>query len=148
MLPAFDENGLLPKGIHLCKWEEFTLRFGYNYRRKLLISGLNKAVEILKLYGEPLIYIDGSFVTSKEYPGDFDSCWTYKDLRNDILERLVKENPIFIDLEPPRKKQKDVFGGEFMPAFLIEGNSGMSFLDFFQIDKETGLPKGIILLDI
>jgi hypothetical protein len=30
----------------------------------------------------------------------------------------------------------------------IEGGSGETFLEFFQIDKETGNPKGIIVLDL
>ncbi len=148
MLPAFEETGLLPSGIHLCKWDEFIVRFGYNFRRKLLISGLFKAIQIFKNYGEPLIYIDGSFVTNKEYPNDFDSCWTYKNLDDEILENLIRDYPVFADLAPPRFAQKSIFYGEFMPAFFIETDSQKTFLDFFQIDRETGLSKGIILLDL
>ena len=38
--------------------------------------------------------------------------------------------------------------GEFFPASIIADIDGMSFLEFFQMDKETGRPKGIIAIDL
>ena len=34
------------------------------------------------------------------------------------------------------------------PAQLPNGTSGKTFLEFFQTDKRTGEPKGIIALDL
>jgi hypothetical protein len=38
--------------------------------------------------------------------------------------------------------------GELFPAQFRAGGSGETFLEFFQTDKETGNPKGIIVLDL
>lgn len=37
--------------------------------------------------------------------------------------------------------------GEFFPAQIPEGISGKTFLDFFQTDKNSGNPKGIVAID-
>ena len=44
--------------------------------------------------------------------------------------------------------QKNKYRGELFPAQLIEGGSGMTFLAFFQIDKVSLRPKGIVALDL
>ena len=38
--------------------------------------------------------------------------------------------------------------GELFPASIIADSDGLSFLDFFQTDKDTGTPKGIIAIDL
>jgi len=75
MIPEFDENSNLPLGIHGATWEEFVERFGITERRLLMIKGLKLAMESLKGAGCRTIYIDGSFITSKLKPQDFDACW-------------------------------------------------------------------------
>jgi hypothetical protein len=40
------------------------------------------------------------------------------------------------------------FGGEFFPMELPELSSGMIFVEFFQSDRETGDPKGIVAIDL
>lgn len=42
---------------------------------------------------------------------------------------------------------KDQYKGDLFPAETPEGASGKRFLDFFQIDKETDEPKGIISME-
>ena len=75
MIPRFEMDGLLPPGIHWTDWDEFAARFGYNYRRRLLINGLREALENLKGAGCRTVYINGSFATRKELPNDYDACW-------------------------------------------------------------------------
>jgi hypothetical protein len=62
-----------------------------------------------------------------------------------IIDRL---DPIFLDFSNARARQKQRFGGELFPADLPEGASGRTFLEFFQIDRETGAAKGIIAIDL
>src|ERR1039458_2628359 len=88
------------------------------------------------------ILLDGSFVTAKEQPGDFDACWDIADVDPDRLD------PIFFDFENGRAAQKARFYGELFPAQLPEGWSGKAFLEFFQTDKETGNPKGVVGFDL
>jgi len=97
---------------------------------------------LLKAAGCRLVYLDGSFVTSKPMPGDFDACWGVDGVD---VEKL---DPVFLDFTNGRARQKGRFGGEFFPAELPEGRTGRTFLQFFQTDKETGDAKGIVAIDL
>ena len=56
-------------------------------------------------------------------------------------------DPVLLIFDRGRAVQKAKYRGELFPAQFAEGGSGMTFLDFFQLDKE-GRPKGIIALDV
>ena len=140
VIATFNEDGFLPPGIHWTDWPEFVQRFGLTTHRNKLIQGLVESSQKLASAGCRAIYIDGSFVTSKEHPGDFDACW---DLNNVDVDNL---DPIFFDFANRRAAQKARFFGEWFPADLPNGNSGLTFLEFFQLDKPTGKPKGIIAI--
>lgn len=75
MIPAFNEIGLLPPGIHQASRSEFAERYGGTTWRDRLLIGLKAAVDNLKRAGCHTVYVDGSFVTAKEFPNDFDACW-------------------------------------------------------------------------
>jgi len=96
----------------------------------------------LKAAGCRPAYINGSFVTRKQRPRDYDACWetTGVDLRR--LDRVL------LMFDQGRAAQKAKYRGEFFPARFTEGGSGATFLEFFQTDKETGAPKGIVVLDL
>lgn len=74
MLPPFDDAGLLPPGIHKAAWREVVVRFGTTRHRRKLLGGLKRALKTLRAAGCRRVYIDGSFVTAKSKPGDFDAC--------------------------------------------------------------------------
>jgi hypothetical protein len=57
-------------------------------------------------------------------------------------------NPVLLDFRYGRAAQKARYLGEFFPAQLIEGSSGVTFFEFFQGDKETGSPKGIVAINL
>jgi len=108
-----------------------------------LIKGLAAALKGLSAAGCRRVYINGSFVTAKEVPGDYDLCWSIEGV---IPEKL---NPVLLDFSPKgRDIMKKKYKGDLLPAEIPEGTSGKLFLDFFQTDKITGEPKGIIALDI
>lgn len=76
MIPPFEPlTGLLPSGIHDATWEEFVARFGWTPHRLALLAGLKAALDALRTAGCRRAYIDGSFVTAKAMPADFDGCW-------------------------------------------------------------------------
>ncbi len=139
MLPPLD-NGVLPPGVHWCEWPELVKRFGTSVHRLNLLSGLKAALYELARAGCCAVYIDGSFVTDKPFPGDYDLCW---DMDHVDLATL---DPVFSDLKPPRAAQKVKYLGDLMPN-IRERNSGMPFLEFFQNDVNTGGKKGIVALD-
>jgi hypothetical protein len=143
-IPTFQTNGNLPVGIHLATWQEVQETFAFNPRRQELLSGLKRACESLKQAGCPRIYIGGSFVTNKEFPGDFDVCWADETVD---LERLEEIDPVLLDLTNKRAAQKAKYGGELFPASVTEGKSKKKFLDFFQTTRNEE-PKGIIAVDL
>ncbi len=142
MIPAFEANGNLPPGIHRATWDEIVDRFGGTSWRSQLIAGLRSAVEALQRAGCQTVYLNGSFVTSKLVPGDYDACWEETGVDP------FKLDPVLLTFDKGRATQKAKFGGELFPASATASLSGNIFLDFFQIDKNTGRKKGIIALDI
>lgn len=142
MVPPFNDIGTLPPGIHLATWQEIADRFGGTTRRRRLLDGLLLAVRSLHQAGCRRIYIDGSFVTSKAMPGDFDACWDIDGVEPTLLE------PVLLTFDQGRKAQKAAYGGELFPAQVPADEAGTVFLDFFQIDKRTGRQKGIVLLEL
>ena len=143
-IPIFEANGNLPVGIHLATWQEVQETFAFNPRRQELLSGLKRACESLKQAGCPRIYIGGSFVANKEFPGDFDVCWADETVD---LERLEEIDPVLLDLTNKRAAQKKEYGGELFPASVTEGSSKKKFLEFFQTTR-SGELKGIIVIDL
>jgi len=101
-------------------------------------------MEQLREAGCPTVYIDGSFVTNKLIPGDFDACW---EVRGVDMNKLQSIAPALLKFDPKRAAQKAEYGGEFFPAGSPADSLGTLFLDFFQRDRE-GNPKGIISIDL
>ena len=135
-------DGLLPPGIYWTDWGEFVDRFGYNYRRQLLIAGLRAALENLKGAGCRTVYINGSFATRKDLPNDYDACWEELGVNPTALD------PVLLTFDPGRVSQKAKYMGELFPASIIADSDGLSFLEFFQTDKDTGRAKGIVAIDL
>jgi len=142
MIPDYQENGCLPPGIHWAEWEEFCQRFGVNKHRKKLITGLHAALICLKASGCTKVYINGSFVTNKETPCDFDGCWDIAGVNPKLLD------PVLLKFDNKRTTQKLKYLGELFPANCCEQGTGKSWLDFFQVDKDTGHRKGVIAIDL
>ncbi len=137
MILEFLENGNLPIGIFWAEWKEFETEFGTNPHRRKLMKGLKAAIASLRKAGCRAIYIDGSFVTAKEKPNDFDGCWSIEGVDAELLD------PVFLDFSDGRAAQKVKYQGELFPAEWIEGGSGKTWLEFFQQDR-NGKPKGIV----
>ena len=142
MIPDFKPDGNLPPGVHWATWAEIFDRFGATQWRRDLLRGLRAALEALRITGCQTVYLDGSFVSSKLVPGDFDACWEEAGMDFDMLD------PVLLTFDADRAAQKAKFGGELFPASVSAGPGGSIFLEFFQVDKDTGQPKGIIALDL
>jgi hypothetical protein len=141
-IPTLEPGGNLPPGIHWVAWQELAARFGSTPYRRRILQGLHAALKSLQTAGCATAYIDGSFVTAKDFPGDFDGCWDVTGVDP------TKLDPVLLDFDNDRAAQKARFLGELFPAQLPEGLSGRTFLDFFQLDKNTGMQKGIVAIDL
>lgn len=140
MIPSFDIRGNLPAGIHWATRKDLEVRFGWTPHRQKLLGGIGELILALQKAGCRLVYIDGSFVTAKEVPGDFDACWSVVGVDVDLID------PVLFEFDNERAAQKAKYFGDIFPAELPEGISGKTFLEFFQTDKVTGERKGIIVI--
>ena len=78
MIPGFEQlitgqkYRFLPCGIIKASWIEFYNRFNTSQRRIMLLNGLLIMLQELRIANCQSVKIDGSFVTSKPRPSDFD----------------------------------------------------------------------------
>jgi hypothetical protein len=96
----------------------------------------------LKAAGCRVLYLDGSFVTSKAIPNDYDACWDAVGVDPKQLD------PVLLTFDPGRRVQKAKYGGELFPASWEADQAGHPFLAFFQVDKQTADPKGILAIKL
>lgn len=81
-LPAFQANGWLPEGHHPATWQEITLTFSGDDdgRRAAVHSSLLAWREAALAKGMTgLVILDGSFISAKQAPGDFDLVFSYSE---------------------------------------------------------------------
>jgi hypothetical protein len=133
------DSGYLPLGEHIASWSELVEHFGWNATRRAQLDGLHEALTLLAGAGCTKVWINGSFVTAKDEPGDFDAVWDSDGVNEDLLD------PLFYDLADGRIRQKLRFRGELFPNW-INSTSDSPFADFFQQDRH-GRPKGIVVID-
>jgi hypothetical protein len=107
-----------------------------------LLAGMLQALLNLQGAGCKVVYVDGSFVTDKEVPPDYDACWDTRGVNPVLLD------PVLLRFENRRAAQKAKYHGEFFPAEWVADGLGQTYLEFFQVDKETGDSKGIVALDL
>ncbi len=145
MIPALvDIGGLwngLPPGIHVATMAEIKQYFATSPMRMVQYEGFVAAAHALREAGCKTIFLNGSFVSDKPHPGDYDACW------DPVGVDASKLDPVFLDFSELRKKQKEKFGGEFFPS-SASADGIRTFVEFFQIDKYTGRPKGILRIDL
>jgi hypothetical protein len=140
MIPKFNGRGSLPPGVNETTMAEMEDRLAFNEHRKVLVEGLKRVVENLRLAGVRRLWVDGSFVTNKPYPGDIDGCWESAGVDPDLLD------PVLLDFEQGRAAMKEKFGVDFFPN-VVEGATGKIFYRFFQYDRNQA-PRGILLLKL
>ena len=125
---------------HVASWDEVVERFGWTERRRRLLDGLAEAIELLAEAGCRRVWLNGSFLTAKDEPGYFDACWDTDEVDLDA------HDPVLLDLSNDRAAQKARFGGEMFPN-VIETQSGLSFAEFFQNDRDSSR-KGIVVIHL
>lgn len=139
-LELVDTGGVwnvLEPGIHDATLDDVERCFAINGKRKVLFSGLKMGCQALKYAGCSVVYIDGSFVTSKPAPGDFDVCWDPQGVDASKLDSVL------LDFDNGRINQKKKYLGEFFPSSAT-ADGHQTFVEFFQTDKDTGNRKGIV----
>lgn len=133
---------VLPPGIHAAGLADVSAAFATNAWRRSLYDGLVDACGRLHRAGCPTVYLDGSYVSGKPKPGDYDACWDPSGVDP------AKLDPVFLNFQNGRAAQKAAFKGEFFPSSMMCADVGKAFVEFFQRDRFTGIQKGIIAIPL
>jgi hypothetical protein len=68
-------------------------------------------------------------------------CWESNGVNPDLLD------PVLLSFSNQRQAQKAKYLGEFFPAHTLASlNPRFNYLEFFQLDKHTKEPKGILAI--
>lgn len=137
MIPPLTDAGHLPVGIHDCTLEEIRRRFGRTTdTRRRLMKGLEAIVKRARRAGAKHFYLDGSFVTQKSEPGDWDG----------VLVMPVGWNAagawaaFFTD----RERIKKDYGGDLFTVMEDDGEVLDHYVrEVFATDRE-GRKKGLL----
>lgn len=133
---------VMPSGLHPASLREIEARFAINVSRRAQFDGLIAALRSLRAAGCVRAFLDGSFVSAKPAPGDFDACWDPAGVD------LAQLDPVLLTFDNQRAAQKAKFKGEFFPSSVPADQVGTTFIEFFQVDRFTGAPKGLLLIDL
>ncbi len=129
MIPASNEDGYLPPGIHGATLEEVAQRFGQGSElRRIQMESLHWLVDLARRAKVLRIVVNGSFVTDLVEPNDVDSVLLVgSDFRPDDPnnQELQAELP-FISMQIVDQAGFDFFVGQL-----------------FATDRDT-IPKGMI----
>jgi hypothetical protein len=122
-LPTLDGHGLLPAGIHPGNEADLRDRFCWNsHRQQLFIQLIAFLAELRKDFPTEQVYVDGSFVTDKEFPSDVDLVLDGSMTRRAQLWKAVG----MMQLDQNNIKAK--YGVDFW----VDIPGGNSFTSFFQ----------------
>ena len=120
MVPVTDPTtGYLPPGVHRAGWCELAARFAGNGHRVRLMGGLLAACRNLAGAGCRILLLDGSFVSAKPLPGDYDGAWETVGVNADRID------PVLLDFSNRRAAMKAKYFGEpyHRPRFGISPQS-------------------------
>lgn len=129
MIPAFDEHGYLPTGIHPATLAEIAERFGQSSElRRVQMESLGWLVDLAKRAGVKRLILNGSFVTDAMEPNDIDCVLLVakgfapdKSVREELALRLP-----FIDLD------------------IVEQEDFEYFVNTFYASDHLMIPKGMV----
>lgn len=136
------ESGYLRPGVHAWEWEDFVAAFAWNQRRRFLAKGLLRALRSLRDAGCRAAIVDGSFVTAKDLPGDYDAAFDPVGVDGNRLD------PVLLRHDDERRSMNAKYFGDIFPwGALACLKTGLLYQEFFQRDR-AGEVKGVVLIDL
>ena len=136
MIPAFNDQGNLPVGIHTTTFDEFKQQFGFNVWRQTLLLNLRDLIDSASRIGGLRIVIGGSFVTNKAEPGDIDAILVVSndfDAHTPDAHILAQAKTLFnVHLFIERERNQERIN---------------LWLKFFGHDRNA-IPKGLVEIDL
>ena len=135
----------MPPGIYDTDFGELEEKMGWSRRRRVLLDGLERALDLMAASGVRRVYLDSSFVTDKDRPNDVDGCYDLEASAS--AKELEAIAPIFPPSPDNRAKARELYGVDFFPTAATELGSGQPFLRFFQKDRQ-GRERGVLVLEM
>ena len=143
-LPDFREDGWLPEGHHAATWEEIAARFGGTpgSRRAEVLASLLAWRDAARASGlGGLMVLNGSFISTKEAPGDFDLFFLYDEASE---ARIAAEGQARDLTQYQACREAGYLGDVFaLPASLARVSPLLGGADMFDTDR-NGRAKGVV----
>lgn len=134
-VPGLVDQCLAP-GLHWIGMRDFRDAFVCNYHRTWRFEGFVKACIELRQAGCSRVYVGGSFITSKEFPSDYDACWDPAGVSATMLDELLYD-------AAQRNEQIKKYRGEWFIS--KQGNGPESAMyEYLSKDKDTGIERGMV----
>jgi len=150
MIPSFEENGLLPPGIHACTIAELRSAFCWTGRRAMLLDSLDRLIvewwRPMGLTAELLI--DGSFVRRKPLPEDIDVVF-----RLDKSTSFQDVAVFALRCHVERQRLKMVYHADVWPSHPLVPNDLVAFFQYAgdkasaELRIDSRYPKGILRIE-
>lgn len=135
MIPRFNKDGYLPAGIHKATVKEIKQRFGGETpKREELSQKFESLIQFLRKHKKTIerFILDGSYVTSKKDPGDFDYILIVKD-----------DFDIFSPQAQVLLFSEKIFGAHMLFVKEDDVIGSRKAIDFFGHDR-GGVIKGLV----
>ena len=139
MIPELTGEGMLPPGRHEATVEEIRRRFGSgNLVRSRLMKGLDAVLRMARKVGADLLYLDGSFVTDKKEPGDWDAV-----LLLPAGARIWSKEAIALADRPDVRKRYD---GDLFTVSEEDTEVLAHYVEGVFVHDRNGRAKGLVVL--
>ncbi len=147
-LPDFREDGWLPEGHHQTTWEEIATVFGgeANSVRARVLGNLIEWRDLLRTKGiNGYLILDGSFISQKPNPGDFDTIFVGNESIEAILAHDVEAAMLVNYVYCKQHGWGDIF---YFSEAATRKFPQMCRTDGFDYDKVTRIPKGVVEVEL
>jgi len=140
VLPPFNERGDLPAGVHAAAWDELAERFGVGAVRQARLRTLRHLHLLVAATGHlERFLVFGSFVTSKDEPGDVDVVLVMGE--GFVLEEAPRASrTVFSHAEADARFGASVF---WVRRGILPDDEMSAFVDFWQTRRD-GMKRGIV----
>lgn len=142
-LPEFREDGWLPEGHYEASWEEVIAKFGGTAgspRERVLRALLDWRDRLREKGVSGWIVLDGSFISARDSPNDFDTIVVFDDHVWELMESDIETKEL-LDYSSCKSRGFDLL---IFSATYVREEPKWARLDAFDRDKETGMPKGVL----
>mgnify|MGYP001188302859 FL=1 len=142
MLPAFQENGLLPAGVHHSDLGGFEEAFAWNAHRRRIYAQMQHGLAALHAAGYRLLVVGGELISSDELPTEFKLLFDCDPLPIESLDARLSNFD-----KNSRLLTRKAWGGHFFPASFRAKGSGATWLRYLASDTPAG-QRGLVGLSL